>query len=161
MGEIAFQFFQHDCDVTVLAAGALARRARASFSAAYDHEYLDTAGHRGELDLFAFVDGGLYLGESKANGAIDNDDCAKLRQLARRMNARAVVIATMTECEGGCSSSCVRDQQDRLGTSDTALHGTATGDSPRARLLRLRRELAPAIPVLVLCRADLVGGLRA
>ena len=155
LAEVADLFFANDCDITALAVAALARRSQGGYSFDLDHTVAGPRRLRNELDFFAVIDGGLYVGESKKNGAFDANDISVLRRVALATRARAVVLATGTECDGGCGPHCVRDFRVRDASSDTSLPIGA-----RARATDLRTALAPACDVIVLCRGDLHGPFR-
>lgn len=160
LAEVAHLFFANDCDISALALSALSRRSQGGFSFDFDHNITGPKGQRNELDFFAVIDGGLFVGESKKNGEFDRNDMDVLKRVARACQARAVVLATGTECDGGCSEKCERDIRQAFGTSDTALSSGAPGDGQRERALKLRADLEPNCNVVVLCRGELGGAFR-
>jgi hypothetical protein len=157
LAEAGHQFLRNRSDVTALAVAALQGRSRASFSSDFDHEVSLADGSTREADIFAVIDGDLAIGESKARGNFDADDFQLMRKLAAATRPRFVVLATDTECEGGCGTRC----RSRLksNSSDTALRaGGAKSPGPRERLARLRADLrGDRVLTVVLCRGALTA----
>ncbi len=151
LGEVPFQFFGNNGAVPALALVALGRRAVNGFSFDFDHLLKRSQSVR-EIDLIAVLDGELAIGEAKVNGRFDDRDMSLLRETARRLDARFVVLAADLECEGGCGADCVEAHASR----DTCLPRGHGNPGQRERVERLRAALEPR-QVIVLCRGALRG----
>jgi hypothetical protein len=158
LAEVAHLFFANDCDVSALALSALSRRSRGGFTYDFDQNVVGS-GQKNEVDFTAVVDGQLYVGESKKGGQFDGGDFAFLTRLARVVSAHAVVLATNTGCEGGCTDRCVRDARSPLVSSDSSLPTAGVSAvGPREGMLEMRGKLKRiGCDVLVLCEGELHG----
>lgn len=156
LAEAAHQFLANRADVTALALGALQRRSRVSFSADFDHAVTLSSGGKREIDFLAVMDGNVVIGEAKATGKFNVEDFALMRRLAASVRPRLIVLATDTECEGGCGQACGGSRM--LGaSSDSALpKGSAAAPGPRERLVDLRNDVWKyRTHVVALCRGEM------
>ena len=161
LAEVAHLFFANDCDVTALATAAMARKARGGFSYDFDHyvRWPKELKPR-EFDFTGVIDGQLFVGESKSVGKFERKDVDLLVRLARSSQARYVVLATGTECEGGCGSQCARALDGVGDIADTCLPSGTGSPGVRERVQSARATLDKiGAQLIVLCRGDLTAPL--
>ena len=163
LAEVAHHFLDSDCDVSALAIGAMARRGLRGFSYDFDHhaKWPKDASPR-EFDFCGVIDGQVFVGESKRNGKFDRSTLDFLLRLAKAVGARLIVLASDTECEGGCATSCIRDLSSPPDAGDACLSKGHGGDGVRERVTKYRAAAhAFGSEIVVLCRGDLNAPIEA
>lgn len=154
LAEVMHLFLANDCDVATLALFEMAQRPVQNFSYEHDIEFEDGRNGRREIDLAGIADGRLFLGEAKRTGHIDAADFDLLARMARTLRASFIVLASDTECEGGCSADCLKSIFDMSHTRPTCLPSGGANIGPRERAERLAAEVNDMdCQVIVLCRA--------